>query len=241
MRQIILDTETTGLDWRTGDRVIEIGCVEMVARKLTGRHFHVYINPERLVDPGAMAVHGITDEFLADKPKFKDIVEDFEAFVADGELIIHNAQFDVGFLNMELDRLGRPKLDVLCAGVIDTLKMAKEQNPGKKASLDALCQRYEIDNGHRELHGALLDSELLAEVYLAMTRGQDSLVMDLDSEPASAAGSDESGAPLERHPLRVVRASAEELAAHDEVIAAIAKANKGKCLWLPPEPPPAAG
>jgi len=236
MRQIILDTETTGLDWRTGDRVIEIGCVEMVARKLTGRHFHVYINPERLVDPGAMAVHGITDEFLADKPKFKDVVEDFEAFVADGELIIHNAQFDVGFLNMELDRLGRPKLDVLCAGVIDTLKMAKEQNPGKKASLDALCQRYEIDNGHRELHGALLDSELLAEVYLAMTRGQDSLIMDLDSEPAPAAGSDDAGVPLERHPLRVVRASPEELAAHDEVIAAIAKANKGKCLWLPPEP-----
>ncbi|GAA5185010.1 DNA polymerase III subunit epsilon [Niveibacterium umoris] len=239
MRQIVLDTETTGLDWRSGDRVIEIGCVEMVARKLTGRHYHVYINPERLVDPGAMAVHGITDEFLADKPKFKDVVADFEAFVADAELIIHNAQFDVGFLNMELDRIGRPKLDVLCGGVIDTLKMAKEQNPGKKASLDALCQRYEIDNGHRELHGALLDSELLAEVYLAMTRGQDSLIMDLDSEPTVAAGSDEAGAPLERRPLRILRASPEELAAHDEVIAAIAKANKGKCLWLPPEPPAA--
>ncbi len=236
MRQIVLDTETTGLDWRTGDRVIEIGCVEMVARKLTGRHFHVYINPERAVDPGAMAVHGITDEFLADKPKFKDVVADFEAFVADSELIIHNAQFDVGFLNMELDRLGRPNLDVLCAGVIDTLKMAKEQNPGKKASLDALCQRYEIDNGHRELHGALLDAELLAEVYLAMTRGQDSLIMDLDSEPAPSAGGEDSGAPLERRPLRVVRASPEELAAHDEVLAAIAKANKGKCLWLQPEP-----
>lgn len=239
MRQIILDTETTGLDWRTGDRIIEIGCVEMVARKLTGRHFHVYVNPERLVDPGAMAVHGITDEFLADKPKFKDVVADFEAFVADGELIIHNAQFDVGFLNMELDRLGRPRLDALCGGVIDTLKMAKEQNPGKKASLDALCQRYEIDNGHRELHGALLDSELLAEVYLAMTRGQDSLIMDLDSEPAPGAGLDEVGGPIERRPLRVLRASADELAAHDTVLAAIAKANKGKCLWLPPEPPAA--
>ena len=238
MRQIVLDTETTGLDWRSGDRVIEIGCVEMVARKLTGRHYHVYLNPECLVDAGAMAVHGISDEFLADKPKFKDVVADFEAFVADAELIIHNAQFDVGFLNMELDRLGRPGVDVLCGGVIDTLKMAKEQNPGKKASLDALCTRYDIDNGHRELHGALLDSELLAEVYLAMTRGQDSLIMDLDSEPAPQAGADDAG-PVVRVPLRVLRASADELAAHDEVLGAIAKANKGKCLWLPPAPQPA--
>src|SRR5574343_1240397 len=145
-RQIVLDTETTGLDWKTGDRVIEIGCVEIIDRKLTGRHYHVYINPERLVNPEAMAVHGITDAFLADKPLFKDVAESFEDFVRGGELVIHNAAFDVGFLNHELGLLGRPKLDVLCSGVIDTLRLAKEQNPGKKASLNALCERYAIDN-----------------------------------------------------------------------------------------------
>lgn len=237
MRQVVLDTETTGLEWRTGDRVIEIGCVELLNRKLSGRHYHVYINPERLIDAGAMAVHGITDEFVADKPKFREIAAEFEEFVAGAELIIHNAQFDVGFLNMELDKLGRPKIDVLCSGVIDTLKMAKEQNPGKKASLDALCSRYEIDNGHRTLHGALLDSELLAEVYLAMTRGQDSLIIDLDIEPTAVAGEEGGGAARERKPLKVLHASAEEAALHDEVLAGIAKANKGKCLWLPaPEP-----
>ena len=177
MRQIMLDTETTGLDWRNGDRVIEIGCVELLNRSLTGRHFHVYINPGRSIDAEAVAVHGITEEFLADKPRFAEIVDDFEAFVRDAELVIHNASFDVGFLDNELQLLGRGRLDTLCAGVIDTLRMAKEQNPGKKASLDALCDRYEIDNGHRELHGALLDAELLAEVYLAMTRGQESLMI----------------------------------------------------------------
>ncbi len=233
MRQVVLDTETTGLEWRNGDRIIEIGCVELLNRKLSGRHFHVYVNPERLIDPGAMEIHGITDEDVADKPKFREIVAEFEEFVSGAELIIHNAQFDVGFLNMELDRLGRPKLDALCTGVIDTLKMAKEQNPGKKASLDALCARHEIDNGHRTLHGALLDSELLAEVYLAMTRGQDSLIMDLDIEPVVVEGEEGSGVHRVRKPGKVLRASTEELAAHDEVLAGIAKANKGKCLWLP--------
>ncbi|MBC9071517.1 DNA polymerase III subunit epsilon [Thauera sp. CAU 1555] len=234
MRQIVLDTETTGLDWRNGDRVIEIGCVELVNRSLTGRHYHVYINPERGIDAEAVAVHGITEDFLADKPRFADVAADFEAFVRDAELVIHNASFDVGFLNHELSRLGRPALDALCAGVIDTLKMAKEQNPGKKASLDALCGLYQVDNGHRTLHGALLDAEILAEVYLAMTRGQESLIMALD-EPAP--GSMEAEAALgERPVLAVLRASEDELAAHAAVLQDIAKATKGQCLWLPPEP-----
>ncbi|NMG42815.1 DNA polymerase III subunit epsilon [Aromatoleum toluvorans] len=235
MRQIVLDTETTGLDWRNGDRVIEIGCVELLNRNLTGRHFHVYINPERGIDAEAIAVHGITEEFLADKPKFRDVANDFMDFVRDAELVIHNASFDVGFLDHELSLLGHAKLDALCAGVIDTLRMAKEQNPGKKASLDALCDRYEIDNAARTLHGALLDAELLAEVYLAMTRGQESLMMLLDDEPAAGSGED-GGSPVERPPLRVLRASAEELGEHDRVLQEIAKANKGACLWIPPVP-----
>lgn len=233
MRQIVLDTETTGLDWRNGDRVIEIGCVELLNRSLTGRHYHVYINPGRSIDAEAVAVHGITEAFLADKPKFADIVAEFEDFVRDAELVIHNASFDVGFLDCELDLLGRGKLAALCAGVVDTLKMAKEQNPGKKASLDALCDRYEVDNAHRELHGALLDAELLAEVYLAMTRGQESLMIGLEDEvpmPESDAG----GAPVVRPALKVLRATEDELKAHAEVLDAIAKANKGVCLWLPP-------
>lgn len=239
MRQIVLDTETTGLDWRSGDRVIEIGCVELLNRSLTGRHYHVYLNPERGIDAEAIAVHGITEDFLADKPKFRDVAAEFEAFVRDAELIIHNASFDVGFLNHELALLGRPGLDALCAGVIDTLKMAKEQNPGKKASLDALCDRFEIDNASRTLHGALLDAELLADVYLAMTRGQESLIMALE-EPVP--GSAEAGGILvERPPLAVLRASPEELAEHERVLGDIAKANKGACLWIAPEPEVAAG
>lgn len=238
MRQIVLDTETTGLNWSNGDRVIEIGCVELLNRSLTGRHFHVYINPERAIDAEAEAVHGISADFLADKPVFARIAGDFEDFVRDAELVIHNASFDVGFLNYELGLLGRPKLDVLCSGVIDTLKMAKEQNPGKKASLDALCDRYEIDNGHRTLHGALLDAELLAEVYLAMTRGQESLIMALD-EPAPGPV-ELGGMPAERVPVKVLRASAAECEAHVANLGEISKANKGLCLWLPPEPEAAA-
>lgn len=233
MRQIVLDTETTGLDWKNGDRVIEIGCVELLNRNLTGRHFHVYINPERDINAEAMAVHGITAEFLADKPRFADIAADFQRFVADAELIIHNAGFDVGFLDHELSRLGLPPLRTSCAGVIDTLKMAKEQNPGKKASLDALCERHQIANGHRTLHGALLDAEILAEVYLAMTRGQESLMMLLDEAPPSL---DEAAAQRrDRQPLRIIRANDEEQAEHDRVLAAIAKSNKGQCLWIAPE------
>ena len=238
MRQIVLDTETTGLDWRNGDRVIEIGCVELLNRKLTGRHYHVFINPERAIDAEAVAVHGITEEFLADKPTFGEIVAGFEDFVRDAELVIHNASFDVGFLDCELDLLGRDRLDRLCAGVIDTLRMAKEQNPGKKASLDALCERYEIDNAHRTLHGALLDAELLADVYLAMTRGQESLIIALEEEPGPAQ-TELDGSPVVRAPLKVLRASAAEREAHAEVLAQIAKANKGHCLWLPAEATPA--
>ena len=240
MRQIVLDTETTGLDWKTGDRLIEIAGVEIIDRKLTGRHYHVYVNPQRDIDAGAVAVHGITLDFLADKPLFKDVADEFSAFVAGSELVIHNAAFDVGFLNNELGMLGKPVLTAICPSVIDTLKLAKEQNPGKKASLNALCSFYDIDYTHRTLHGALLDAELLADVYLAMTRGQESLIMALD-EPAPQLDDTDGGTTLtERPPLRVLRASAEEIEGHDKVLAEIAKANKGHCLWLAPEPAPAA-
>ena len=232
MRQIVLDTETTGLEWRNGDRVIEIGCVELANRRLTGRHYHVYINPERQVDAGAIAVHGITNEFLVDKPRFPDVAADFENFVRDAELVIHNASFDVGFLDHELDRIGRPKLAELCAGVIDTLKMAKEQHPGKKASLDALCERYEVANAHRTLHGALLDAELLADVYLAMTRGQESLMIALEDDPAH--GEPGGGWGGQRPPVKVLRASADELAIHQAYLEKIDGA-----LWLPPPEAPA--
>jgi len=239
MRQIVLDTETTGLDWKNGDRLIEIAGVEIIDRKLTGRHYHVYVNPQRDIDAGAVAVHGITLDFLADKPLFRDVADAFSEFVAGSELVIHNAAFDVGFLNNELGMLGKPVLTAICPSVIDTLKLAKEQNPGKKASLNALCAFYEIDNTHRTLHGALLDAELLADVYLAMTRGQESLIMMLD-EPAPLPGESgeggEGGRIVERPPLRVLRATDEELAGHDKVLAEIAKANKGHCLWRPPEP-----
>lgn len=231
MRQIVLDTETTGLDWRNGHRIIEIGCVEMVNRLLTGRHYHVYLNPDRAIDAGAEAVHGISNEFLADKPRFRAVVKEFEDFVRDAELVIHNASFDVGFLNAELGLLERPKIEGLCAGVVDTLRLAKELNPGKKASLDALCDRYEVANSHRTLHGALLDAELLADVYLAMTRGQESLMMALEDAPAVVEAAAD-GLPLARPRLRVLRASEAEIAAHGQILADIAKANKGACLWL---------
>lgn len=234
MRQIVLDTETTGLDWRNGDRIIEIGCVELLNRSLSGRHFHVYINPECRIHAEALAVHGITEEFLADKPVFRQVADDFEAFVRDAELIIHNANFDVGFLNHELALLGRAPLDAFCAGVIDTLKMAKEQNPGKKASLDALCDRHQIANAHRTLHGALLDAEILAEVYLAMTRGQESLIMALEEAAPTAA--EAAAGVAERLPIKVIRASADEAAGHVSVLSEIDKASKGKCLWLSAEP-----
>lgn len=228
MRKVILDTETTGLEFRTGDRIIEIGCVELVGRRLSGRRFHKYINPEREIDPGAQAVHGLTSEFLADKPRFAEIADELLDFVQGAELVIHNAAFDMGFLNHELGLMNREPLEQACAGVIDTWRMARELRPGKKNSLNALCVEYQVDNSGRQLHGALLDAELLAEVYLALTRGQESLVMDLDALPSEQA----LAAAAERPPLRVLRASDAELADHQRVLQDIAKESKGKCLWV---------
>lgn len=239
MRQIFLDTETTGLEHKQGHRIIEVAGVEMVNRRLTNHHFHKYINPERAIDEGAQAVHGISLEFLADKPKFAVIAADFLDFIRGAELVIHNAAFDVGFLNAELARLKLPPIGEVCSGVVDTLKMAKEMHPGKKNNLNALCDRYEVDNSHRTLHGALLDAEILAEVYVAMTRGQESLMIDLGQAPAAAA--EIAMSTGQRRPTRVLRASIEELAAHEQVLAGINKESKGKCLWAPPpaEPPAA--
>ena len=230
MRKVILDTETTGLDFRTGDRVIEIGCVELLGRQLTGQRFHAYINPGREVPQGAIEIHGLTNEFLADKPKFAEIVADFIDFVRDAELVIHNAAFDVGFLNNELGLLQKGSIDQFCGDVIDTLRMAREMRPGKKNNLNALCTEFGVDNSGRQQHGALLDAELLAEVYLAMTRGQNSLEIDFDSPPAGFAAE---GA-RQRPPLMVLRASENELVEHARVLAEIARESKGKCLWLDP-------
>ena len=240
MRQIFLDTETTGLEHKLGHRVIEIGCVEMRNRRLTNRHFHRYINPERDIDAGALAVHGISLEFLQDKPKFADIAEEFLDFVRGAELIIHNASFDIGFLNAELALLAMAPIETVCRSVHDTLRMAKELHPGKKNNLNALCERYGIDNSHRTLHGALLDSEILAEVYVAMTRGQESLIMDLTSDESgqtALASSAQRSRP--RRTLTVVRATESECAEHEKILAAIQKESKGKCLWLPPSEPSA--
>lgn len=228
MRQVVLDTETTGLDFRLGDRVIEIGCVELLNRKLTGQRFHRYINPEREVEAGALAVHGLSNEFLQDKPRFREIVIEFLDFVQGAELVIHNAAFDVGFLNNELALQQKNSLEQACAGVVDTLKMARELHPGRRNTLDALCERYAIDHSGRTLHGALLDAELLAEVYLAMTRGQENLIMELDTAPIPCL---QAGLPAERRPLRVLRASADELAQHEMVLAEICKESRGNCIW----------
>ena len=227
MRKVILDTETTGLDFRTGDRVIEIGCVELRGRQLTGQRFHAYLNPERAIDPGAIAIHGLTNEFLADKPKFAEVVADFVEFIRGAELVIHNAAFDVGFLNSELGLLQMESIDQVCSEVIDTLRMAREMRPGKKNNLNALCAEFGVDNSGRQLHGALLDAELLAEVYLAMTRGQNSLEIEFDSPPVDYS----MGGTRQRPPLAVLRASETELADHARVLGEIAKESKGKCLW----------
>lgn len=226
-RQVMLDTETTGLEWRQGERVIEIGCVELVSRKLTGRHFHCYLNPGRAIGAGAQAVHGLTDEFLADKPKFADIADELLEFVRDAEVIIHNAPFDVGFLDNELALIGKESLKTECENITDTLKMARELRPGKKNNLDALCSEFCVDNSNRQLHGALLDAELLAEVYLAMTRGQESLMMDLEMGAAEMAAL----ITDERPPIRVLTASVEELAGHERVLVEIDKESRGKTLW----------
>lgn len=227
MRQIILDTETTGLNPKTGDRIIEVGCVELVDRRLTGASFHQYVNPGRDSEPGALAVHGLTTEFLADKPKFDDIVDALCDFVGGAEILIHNASFDVAFLDEELTRAARPLFAHHCVGVIDTLSMARELHPGKRNSLDALCERYGISNAHRTLHGALLDAELLAEVYLAMTRGQESLVIDIAPRPIAQSG----WVVVDRRSLPIVYASIDELTAHDATLAAIAKESRKPAVW----------
>ncbi|AOY94264.1 DNA polymerase III subunit epsilon [Cupriavidus sp. USMAA2-4] len=230
MRQIVLDTETTGLNAATGDRLIEIGCVEMVNRRLTGRNLHFYVNPEREIDEGAIAVHGLTLEFLSDKPRFAEVVEPIREFVRDAELIIHNASFDLGFLDMEFQLLGLPPFREHVGGVIDTLKEARQMFPGKRNSLDALCDRLGVSNAHRTLHGALLDAELLAEVYLAMTRGQDSLVIDA-LDDGDGPGHAVASADLSALDLPVLRASEEEVAAHAAVLKELDKASGGKTVW----------
>jgi DNA polymerase-3 subunit epsilon len=228
MRQIVLDTETTGLEVRAGNRILEIGCVELVNRQLTGNNLHLYINPERESEEGALNVHGITTEFLKDKPKFADIAETFRKYVEGAEIIIHNAAFDLAFLDEEFRLVGYPKFETVVANVVDSLKMARELHPGRRNSLDALCERYEVSNAHRVLHGALLDSELLAEVYLAMTRGQNTFSMAIEEEN-DADGNALALAPLED--VIVQQASEEELALHEEVLKAIDKASKGNCVW----------
>ena len=230
MRQIVLDTETTGLSAENGDRIIEIGCVELLHRKLTGNNLHHYINPERDSHEDALKVHGISNEFLRDKPKFAQIADELLAYLDGAELIIHNAPFDIGFLNKELERLGRAPVTTLVAGVIDTLVMAKEMYPGKRNGLDALCDRLEVDNSGRTLHGALLDAELLADVYINMTRGQNALIADAD-EATGPAGQESIRVDLSRLELPVLRANEQEAMAHDNVLTDIDKASKGKTLW----------
>ena len=233
MRQIVLDTETTGLEPKEGHRIIEIGCVEMVGRKLSGNNFHQYLQPDREIDAGAIEVHGITNEFLVDKPRFEDIVDDFTSYVKGAELVIHNAPFDVGFINHELRlcKYGKQVSD-LCS-VLDTLSMARKMHAGQKNNLDALCKRYEIDNTHRELHGALLDAEILADVYLAMTGGQVTLSLGGDTGPATGVGQVEQIRRIaeDRPGLRVIRADSEETAQHLARLEAIAKVLGGPSVW----------
>jgi len=233
MRQIVLDTETTGLEPSQGHRIIEIGCVELVNRRLTDNRYHQYINPEREIDEGAVEVHGITTGFLADKPRFAEIVEDFVNFIHGAELIIHNAPFDVGFINHELKQLkgNHQPVDQFCR-IVDTLVMARQMHPGQKNNLDALCKRYSINNASRELHGALLDAEILADVYLAMTGGQ--VRLSLEGRGSGEAQSHiESRRPLAagRPPLKIIRANDSEQLAHQARLEAIDQASDGQCLW----------
>jgi DNA polymerase III subunit epsilon len=229
LRQIVLDTETTGLNPKLGDRIIEIGCVELLSRRTSDRNFHTYLNPEREVELGATRVHGLTREDLMAKPKFADIAHEFLDYVRGAELIIHNADFDVEFLNMELGKLGLGKLQDHVARITDTLLSAKELHPGKRNSLDALCERYFIDNSRRTMHGALADAQLLAECYLAMTRGQESLMMELEAPAAAAAAA--AGLILDVSKLIVQRASPDELALHEQYLDAMEKEAKGPSLW----------
>lgn len=227
MRQIFLDTETTGLDPAQGHKVIELAAVEVVNRRITGNRLHHYFNPDREIDEGAQQVHGISLEDLQDKPRFHETVNEFLDFIQGAELVIHNAPFDIGFLNAELGLIDRGVMADYCASVVDTLKMAKDLHPGQRNNLDALCRRYGVDNSGRTLHGALLDAELLADVYLAMTRGQESLVMEMEVRQESAA----QAAFDRQQPLLVVSAVAEELEAHQKYLAGLDKAAGGACIW----------
>jgi DNA polymerase-3 subunit epsilon len=231
LRQIVLDTETTGLEPENGHRIIEIGCVEIVNRHLTGNHYHQYLQPDREIDAAAMEVHGITEDFLRDKPRFADIAADFLAFVSGAELIIHNAAFDIGFINHELKRWNsaHPPLETLCT-VTDTLGMARKMHPGQKNNLDALCKRYSIDNSQRSLHGALLDAEILADVFMAMTGGQAALTLDAGEEIAIQTINNVE-IRVNRANLIVVRADGMELDAHMRVLEVVRKAGKGDCAW----------
>ncbi len=234
MRQIVLDTETTGLEPSQGHRIIEIGCVELINRRPTDNHFHFYLQPDREIDEGAIAVHGITNEFLRDKPRFKDIAEQFLEFVRGAELVIHNAAFDIGFLNHELALLeaGYPRLEEICS-VMDTLLLARRLHPGQRNSLDALCRSYGIDNSQRELHGALLDARILADVYLAMTGGQVTLGLEVDGQAGGGPMAQTAirRLPADRPRLKVVRADAAETAAHQAWLEQLDKAAGGPCLW----------
>ncbi len=236
MRQIVLDTETTGLDPGQGHRVIEIGCIEIENRRLTGRHFHCYLNPDREIDEGAVQVHGITSAFLADKPRFSNVADDFLHFVSDAELIIHNAPFDIGFLNSELKLAGGTygRMEDYCS-VIDTLTMARKKHPGQRNSLDALCKRYEVDNSQRELHGALLDAEILADVYLLMTGGQTSL--QLGTEEVSVKKIEVASRKLDfdRAPLLVSHVEEDAMAAHTRLLLRVNKLSGNRCLWMTSE------
>jgi DNA polymerase III, epsilon subunit, Proteobacterial len=231
MRQIVLDTETTGLEAQNGDRILEIGCVELLNRRLTGNNRHYYINPERDSHEDALRVHGITTEFLKDKPLFKDIAQEFIDFIKDSELIIHNASFDIGFINKEFKLLGLPSVEEMGIPVIDSLMLARTAFPGKRNSLDALCDRFEIDNSGRVLHGALLDSELLAEVYIHLTRGQHALLGEESSSDASANQQQANHIDLSTLTIPVITPSAEELQQHQEVMQAIAKASGDQVVW----------
>ncbi|WP_432746035.1 DNA polymerase III subunit epsilon [Methylobacter sp. G7] len=231
-RLVVLDTETTGLNPQEGHRIIEIGCVELVNRRLTGKRFHTYINPERIIDDGAIEVHGITNQFLEDKPSFADIVKDFIAFIQGAELVIHNAPFDVGFINYEFSRLNNQAGTVAdYSKVFDTLTYARKKHPGQRNSLDALCKRYGIDNSHRDLHGALLDAEILADVFLLMTGGQSSLLDEVQGKAVDVTANSEVKYLLTDRPaLKVIRCTEQELNAHQQRLEAIEKAA-GTCLW----------
>ena len=234
-RQVVLDTETTGLSTADDHRIIEIGCVELINRKLTGETFHQYINPQRDIDAGAMEVHGITNEALADKPKFAEIVADFMQFIDGAELIIHNAAFDVGFLDHELGKIASESrtITAICT-ILDTLKLARDKHPGQKNNLDALCRRYDVNNSNRELHGALLDSEILADVYLAMTGGQVNLLLAAEAATTQQAGVSEASKARrkKRKPLPVIKATAAELESHQSHLEFLDKSSNGECQWL---------